>query len=507
MAVLAIDTGINSSKAGVFEGGKILGYACRHYSYDCPEDGFAEQNPNMVWGVVDALAREAVRMSGAGASVNAVALSVMGDAVIPVDASGEPLAPAILGIDSRSHREAEELRERFGSGPLYAATGMPSRPLNSITKVLWLERNRPDIADSVWKYVHHGEFLGLKIASVPALDFSMASRTMAFDPVRKDWIPAVLEHIGIGPGHLGNVTPPGVPVGIVRASVADSWGIDRKALLISGGHNQCMAAIGAGAIHAGPACYSMGTAEVIGTALPNARMSPAMLSVNLPCYCHAAPDAYFTITLNQSGGGLAVEWLHRSVFGIAPREENSLRDLFGQLKTAPAQLLFLPHLAGSGTPLCDYQSRGAFVGLSLKTTQAEMLQAVIDSQAFEARINLEIMEELDIPVTDLRAVDWGARMWKSLAVKATVLDRPIHTLNTPDAALLGAAILAQTAMGEFADLDAACAECVRIADTIEPVGRAREAYREAFERYRPLYSTLRNFYHHWKAERLESAFA
>jgi sugar (pentulose or hexulose) kinase len=92
-------------------------------------------------------------------------------------------------------------------------------------------------------------------------------------------------------------------------------------------------------------------------------------------------------------------------------------------------------------------------------------------------------------------------------VKATVLDRPIHTLNTPDAALLGAAILAQTAMGEFADLDAACAECVRIADTIEPVGRAREAYREAFERYRPLYSTLRNFYHHWKAERLESAFA
>ncbi len=496
MAVIAIDLGATVCKAAIFDGGRMLGYCCRHHDYTCPEDGWAEQDASQVWSLVSRVVKECLAGCQGNPKVEALSVSVQGDAIIPIDSAGNPLHAAILGMDTRSYREAFDLEDRFGSGPLYAATGMPCKPLNAITKILWLERNHPELRKRLWKYVHYGEFLLMKLAGIPAVDFSMASRSMAFDPVVKDWVPSILDYVGIGPGQLGNVTPSGVPIGIIRKAVADEWGINRNALLVAGSHNQCMAAIGAGVIEPHLACYSMGTAEVISTSFGSPKISPAMLEANYPCYCHAVADQYFTITLNQSGG-LSLEWFHHNIRERASDDEAAFARSLAQVRLKPSPVLFLPHLVGSGTPTCDHRSRGAFIGMSIKTSQVDLLQAVVDAQAFEARLNLETLDNLGIVITDLRAVDWGAKETRILELKATVLNRPIRTLRTPEAALLGTAMLTQTAVGQFPDLASACNECVQIACTIEPNPRAKDEYQESFERFRQLYGTLKSFYRHW----------
>ena len=227
MAVIAIDLGTTGCKAALFDGSRMLGSAYRHYNYSSPEDGWAEQDAEEVWNLVDETVREAIENCSLVPEVEAVAVSVQGDAVIPIDSSGKALHAAILGMDTRSHAEAADLQERFGRGQLYSVTGMPCEPLNSITKIAWLVRNHPELRRSIWKYAHYEEFLLMKLAGVPALDFSMASRTMAFDPVRKDWVPGILEFVGITPSQLGNLSPSGAPVGIILRSVADAWGINR----------------------------------------------------------------------------------------------------------------------------------------------------------------------------------------------------------------------------------------------------------------------------------------
>jgi xylulokinase len=267
-------------------------------------------------------------------------------------------------------------------------------------------------------------------------------------------------------------------------------------MLVAGSHNQCAAAIGAGVIEPNLACYSIGTAEVIGACLTASRASPAMLEANFPCYCHAVEDHYFTITLNQSGG-LSMEWFHESILRRKTSNGEATESLSSMIEVQPSPVLFLPHLVGSGTPTCDHSSRAAFVGLSIKTRQRDLLQALVDAQAFEARLNLETLEHSSIAISDLRAVDRGARMRKALQVKATVLNRPIHTLASPEAALMGAAMLAQTAIGVFSNLEEARQTCVRVASTIEPVLSATAAYDEAYNRFRPLYGALKSFYHHW----------
>jgi xylulokinase len=129
-----------------------------------------------------------------------------------------------------------------------------------------------------------------------------------------------------------------------------------------------------------------------------------------------------------------------------------------------------------------------------------MFQAVVDALAFEARLNLDQLETLDIDVHELRGVGGGSQARSILELKATVLNRPICTLKNPMAALLGTALLSQVATGQFSDLYAACREGVEIDQTIEPVAEAVERYAAAYERYRQLYGTLRSFYHNWRAE-------
>jgi xylulokinase len=157
--------------------------------------------------------------------------------------------------------------------------------------------------------------------------------------------------------------------------------------------------------------------------------------------------------------------------------------------------MFLPHLVGSGTPTCDHRSRGAFVGLALKTCRSDMFQAVVDALAFQARMNLTRLQGQGIRIAELRAVGGGARARKILELKATVLRRPIRTLKVPEAALLGAALVADVATGTFRDLAEGCRECVQIDQTIEPFAGATAAYDGAFERFCSLYELLKPFYH------------
>ena len=124
-----------------------------------------------------------------------------------------------------------------------------------------------------------------------------------------------------------------------------------------------------------------------------------------------------------------------------------------------------------------------------------MFQAVVDALAFEARLNLARLQGQGIHVAELRAVGGGARSRKILELKATVLQRPIRTLKVPEAALLGAALVAEVATGTFRDIKEGCRACVEIDQTIEPSASATAAYDNAFERFCGLYELLRPFHH------------
>ncbi|MCX7012255.1 MAG: FGGY-family carbohydrate kinase, partial [Candidatus Sumerlaeota bacterium] len=129
----------------------------------------------------------------------------------------------------------------------------------------------------------------------------------------------------------------------------------------------------------------------------------------------------------------------------------------------------------------DSRSRGALVGLSIDTSKEDISRAVLDSTNYEAKLNIEKMNEAGCRIAQLRAVGGGARSRRWLQMKADCFGLPVSSMKVREAAALGAAMLAGIALGRFRDADEAVEAMVALGETHEPDPKRATEYEEIFQ--------------------------
>ncbi len=495
MTLIGLDVGTTGCKAIAFDtGGTILGRGFREYGVTCDASAKAEQDAEQVWSLTREALREAVAKSGAK-DFRALSVSVQGDAIIPVDKNFRALHPAILGMDYRSAPQAQRCADILGAFALFQRTGMRPHPMNSLTKVLLLRELAPAVFDRASRVVTYADFLLGKLGGEAVIDYTMASRTMAFDLESLKWSPQIHEALGLNTSLWSPAVASGTPVGTIGRALAEELGLPTDLVLVAGGHDQTCAAIGAGAIRKGLGIVSTGTAEVLSTALDRPVLSQAMFDGFYPCYLHAKRGMHFTFALNHIGGILLKWWRENFALAEVAVAANQGRDAYQVIdETMPEGLspvMFLPHLNGSGTPTCDLHSKGAVVGLTLATTRHDIAKAILEGLTFELRTNLDTMKSCGIAVDELVAAGGGAKSARWLQLKADILNRPLRTLRCPEAACLGAALLAGTAVGAYKTLNEAVTQTVRYEREFTPVSDQAAAYAERYATYQQVYPCLR----------------
>ena len=143
----------------------------------------------------------------------------------------------------------------------------------------------------------------------------------------------------------------------------------------------------------------------------------------------------------------------------------------------------------------DQDAKGAFVGLTLAASLKDMVLAVIEGLTLELRVNLEALSSAGLPINRLRAVGGGARSERWLQMKADVTGCTVETPRVREAALLGAALLAATAYGEYASLEEAVSRAVSVERVFTPDPARKKAYDAHFEIYRCIYPALKEIHH------------
>lgn len=493
--LLGIDVGTTGAKAAVFdEDGLEQGYAFQEYGFRCPLPGRAEQDAEEIWRITKDVIRRAA--GGMGREIGALSLSVQGDAVIAIDRDRNAISPAFLGMDYRGMQECRFCEETCGAANLYHTTGMRPHPMNSIIKILWIKNHMPQLYEKAYKFVTYADFLLGKLGSDElVIDYSMASRTMAFDLQKRSWSAEILNSLGISEQKLSRPVPSGTPVGRLSRSLAEELSLAKGTMLVSGGHDQPCAALGAGILEEGMALDSHGTAEVLSTVFTKSRINDTMFNSYYPCSIHTIADRYFTFALNHTGGA-SLKWFidnfcQKDKLDAAQQGKQVYDYVFSHFPKRPSAVMVLPHFNGSGTPACDLDSKGAFVGLTLATDRFDIAKGIVEALSYEMKINLIKMREAGIFVNRLRVVGGGARSPVGLQNKADILGIPVASLKVREAACLGAAMLAGTAAGIYKrtdDLSRLAAE-----DTVyTPDTKAARLYGERFPIYAQLYEALRN---------------
>lgn len=494
MFILGLDIGTTGAKAIIFdENGTQKDYGFMEYNIIHTEEGYIEQNAEDIWSIAKKVLKQTCKKYGQ--DVSALSLSVQGDAVVPIDRTRKAIAPVQLGMDYRGTEEAKLCAELLGDNNLFHITGMRSHPMNSIVKIYWARRHQPELYEKAWKFVTYSDYILGKLGSDEiVIDYTQASRTMAFNLRKKIWDDEILAKLDIAKDKLAIPVPSCKIVGTIYPELAKELGINPDAKLVTGGHDQTCAALGAGIIHENMALDSHGTAEVISTVFTSVNTTEKMYHGYYPCYLSLLPDLYFSFSLNHTGGMLQ-KWFAENFctndYSISESQnKNIYQYLFENMPEGPSPLMVLPYFNGSGTPTCDINQKGAILGLTLASNRFDVSKAIIESLSYEIRLNLEYLSQVNISINSLRAVGGGARTPAGLQNKADIIGLPISSLKVREAACLGAALAAGLAMNIYHDAEDATS-VISIDQTYYPNELVHKMYNERYMVYKELYPAFK----------------
>lgn len=474
--LIGIDVGTTAVKAVLLDAAGVrLAAFSRPHPMLRPEPGAAEQDPGeWMAGVLGALAEFTGTYDLGGLAGIGICSQV--NTHVFADADGAPLRPAITWQDSRPGGDAAALDARVTAAQKIAWFGgpLPIDASHALSRMAWVARTAPET------YARTRHVLLPKDYCVMQLTGEIGS-----DPIsavglvdRQDYVGPLLELV---PGaarllpplrpfhHLAGRVRSGLPCAgtPVVVGAMDAWG----------------GMFGVGAVADGDVMYQSGTSEIPGIVSSTVHPTPGVIL--FPPYegivMHAAPT--------QSGGA-SLAWLG-AVLGKTPAD---LGTLAGGVAPSDAVPLFLPHLQGERAPVWDSASRGVFARLDPRAGAAEVARAAMEGVAFAARWAFEALEASAgrrIEVANIGGGGSRSDVW--CQIRADALGFALRRAAVPDAAALGAAILAGVGTGVVPSLREAVAKLVRFDRTFEPDAALRGYYDDKFGHYRDLYAALKPF--------------
>ena len=483
MKIAGLDIGTTGCKLTVFgENGEYLGKAYRDYPVRRAVSGHEIDVSAMMDGVY-AVIRE---MTGRYPDVGGIGVTSFGETFVMVDGAGRPLHNAMLYTDPRGAEECAELTEKLGADRLAEITGLAPHEMYSVSKFMWLKRHRPEVYAAA-KHIHLIEdYVVRHLTGRTQIDYSLATRTMAFDIHRLCWSEEIFAAAGIDISLMSTPVPTGTDAGPVTPEAAGQTGLNPDCRIVSISHDQVAAAVGAGAFDGSVAVDGAGTVECLTPVYDSIPDIPVMAKGYFSVVPHAVPGKYVAYAFSYTGGAL-IQWAMET-FGRG--ETNESMEEAGSWEE-PTGLLVLPHFAGAATPYMDTGSKGAILGLTTATTAADLYRACMEGVTYEMRINYEALAASGIRFEKLHATGGGAKSRRWIQMKADVLNLPVTVLKTADAGTVGSAMLTGIAVGLFKDLRDAADHMIRELDTCHPRQEMHEKYMKVYERYKAVYQAVR----------------
>lgn len=481
--VIGIDFGTGSSK-GVLarHDGTVVASAERPHRTSMPKPGHFEHDAEEVWWG-DFLAITPELMSKADGPIDGICTSGIGPCSVFCDENGKPLRPAILyGVDTRAHKEVEELTEKYGEDKLLEVCGNLLTSQSHGPKLLWTARHEPWVWEKAKYFFMAQTYVAYKLTGAYVLDHLSASMfDPMYSPKTRDWVKEWCDDVAPGmplpelkyTNELaGNVTaegaalsglPEGIPVGV-------------------GGTDAFLEALSVGVKDPGDVMLMYGSTLVID--LISERMMPhPNLWSNTGTY-----EGTYCLAGGMSASGALTTWLKDITGGT---EYAVLTEEAGDVPPGSNGLLALPYFAGERTPISDPHARGVIAGLTLTTTRGELYRALLEATGYGTRHLLEAMKESGGEGKRYVAVGGGTKggLWTQIISDIAGITQLLPKFAI--GASYGDALVAAQLAGYA---DESTDWCV-IADTVEPNEENKKVYDEFFAKYIELYPATKDIQH------------
>ncbi|MFN3006398.1 FGGY-family carbohydrate kinase [Mycolicibacterium wolinskyi] len=477
---IGVDIGTTGTKTVLVNVGeaRIVAQASRDTRLHADAPGHAEADPAQWLDNVHSGIREVLAQSGVPPQeVGALATTGMVPAVVPVDHAGSPVRRAMLQNDARATAEIEQLKAASDAEAVLAATGSAITQQSVAPTAMWLRRHEPETWDATTHLVGSYDWVLMALGATPhvELNWAIESGLGTVEGVRFD---PMFEAADLKADLVPRVLAPGTRAGELSRDAAEATGLPAGLPLIVGGADHVLSAYAAGVNTPGDWLVKLGGAGDI-----LAASDSPVIDARLYLDAHPVPGRWLPNGCMATSGSL-IRWFQTLSGGvdlIALDDEAASR--------APAEVLCLPYFLGEKSPLHDPDLRGAFVGLDLAHTRADMYRSVLEAIAFGFKHHTEVFTSIGVPLQRALVTNGGSRsvLWKQIL--ADVLDTPLSPIVGHPGASLGAAVVAAVGIGLLDDWHST-GPFRTLGDPVTPDRRNTGRYAEAYAEWRTLGDVL-----------------
>ena len=491
MKIAGLDIGTTGCKLSVFdETGKYLDKAYQDYTV---RRGHSEHEIDAM-AILEKVMWVIREMAAKYPDIAGIGVTSFGESFVMTDELGIPLHPVMLYTDPRGKAECKQLLKSMDSMTMASITGVKPHEMYSISKMMWIKKNRPEI----YKQAKHAflmeDFVVFHLTGKAQVDYSMAARTMAFDICSLKWSREIFKLADIDMSLMSETVPTGTSAGNILAKIAKETGLSPDTQIVSVSHDQLSATVGAGVFTSDKAAEGAGTVECVIPVYDGLPELKAMYEGNYAVVPYVVPGKYIAYAFSYTGGALiqwCVDTLAKKEKELAKEKGISVNELLEGEVTEPTGILVLPHFAGAATPYMDIGSKGAIVGLTAAHGVSDIYRACMEGVAYEMQINMDCLKGSGVQFEKMSATGGGAKSRVWMQMKADVLNMPITALATIDAGTVGSAMLTGIVTGCFKDLEDAAAHMVEETVTYYPRQEMHEKYKKVYRRYKMLYDAVR----------------
>ena len=495
--VLGLDVGTQSLRAALVElDGKTVAYGVEPIETTYPRPGWAEQQPLDWWRAAKAATRSALTMGGVSPDrVVAVGLDCTACTVVACDLEGEPFRPALLWMDQRAFREANEV-SATGDPVLKYVSGRAS-PEWMLPKALWLKRNEPENYERAGRIVECTDWMMHRLTGDWTLSLNHVTVKWNYARPNGGWPLAMIAAVGLHdlPAKWPTrIVPLGQGDAVLCAKAAEDLGLNPGTPVAQGGIDAYLGMLGLGATGDGDVALVVGSSTCH---LAQTR-DGVFGSGAAGCCPDATVEGLYTIEAGQTATGSILDWYRRHFAGREQAEAEArgvnvytvLDEKAAAVPPGSDGVVVREDWQGNRSPYKNPTARGAITGLSLSHGPGHIFRALYEATAMGTRDILEDCSRHGLKVERVFIGGGGAKSPLWLQIHADVLQKPIHLTREGESCALGAAMAAAVGAGIYKDFDEAATAMVAVERVVEPDPRNAQVYDELFGRYVDLYRRL-----------------
>ena len=477
---IGIDLGTSAMKLLLMdEGGNIKNVVSKEYPLEFPQPGWSQQAPEdwrkaLMEGVPELLE------GFDGAAVAGIGCGGQMHGLVILDEDDNVIRPAILWNDGRTAKQVDYLNNEVTKEKLSALTANIAFAGFTAPKILWIKENEPENFAKIAKIMLPKDYVNYILTGVHACDYSDASGMLLLDVEHKCWSKEMLEICGVSEAQMPKLFESYDCIGTIKPDVAKALGLGETVKVAAGAGDNAAAAVGTGVVGEGGCNISLGTS---GTVFISSKNFGVDTFNALHAFAHA--DGGYHLMGCMLSAASCNKWLLEDILGTsdytgeqaAIKEEN-----LGENHT-----YFLPYLMGERSPINDTNARGTFIGMTMDTTRADLVQAVLEGVAFAIRDSVEVARSLGVTINRSKICGGGAKsaLWKR--IMANVLNVTLEIPVSEQGPGMGGAMLAMVACGAYESVQQVCDRFVQVASTVEPEAELVAKYEARYRKFKEIY--------------------